>query len=135
MRSLKYLLAAAAIGGIMALPQTSSASPLASGLGIANSGTPAIADGLVQKVHGWHCSRKWSKRLGKHRHRKACYQRRRYYDDDYYYNDYSYGYGYPSYGYAVPFPFFFGFNFDDDDHHGRRHYRHYKRGGHRDKDD
>jgi X-X-X-Leu-X-X-Gly heptad repeat protein len=126
MRNFKYLLAATAVGGLMALPQTSVASPLATGLGTANSSTPAIADGLVQRVHGWHCSRKWSKRLGKHRHRKACYERRRYYDDDdYYYDDYSYyRYGYPSYGYAVPFPFFFGFNFDDDD--GRRRHRGHK---------
>ena len=130
MRKLTYLFAAAAISGLALSAGPGSASPLASGLGTANSGTPAIADGLVQKVHGWHCSRKWSKRLGKHSHRRACYQRRRYYDDDYYYNDYSYGYGYPSYGYAVPFPFFFGFNFDDDD--GRRGRRGHKgrRGDH-----
>jgi hypothetical protein len=123
MRNLKYLLAAAAVGSLLALPQTSSASPLATGLGTANTGTPAIADEFVQKVHGWHCSRKWSKRLGKHRHRRACYERRRYYDNDYYdddYYDYSYyrpyrrhyGYG----GYGIPFPFF-GFQFGGR-HHG-----------------
>ena len=121
MRNLKYLLAAAAVSSLMALPQTSSASPLATGLGTANASTPAIADGLVQQVHGWHCSRKWSKRLGKHRHRRACYERRRYYDDDYYDDDYYYHRSYyrpyrRHYGYGIPFPFF-GFHFGGR-HHG-----------------
>jgi X-X-X-Leu-X-X-Gly heptad repeat protein len=125
MRNLKYLLAAGALGGLMALPQASSASPLATGLGTVNSNTPAIADGLVQKVHGWHCQKRKGWYHGKrywHRHWKACH-RTYHYDDDYYYDNYSYSYGYPSYGYGVPLPLFFGFNFGDDDHHGRRHHK------------
>jgi X-X-X-Leu-X-X-Gly heptad repeat protein len=122
MRHFNYVFAVAAMGSFMALAQTGSASPLASGLGSANSGTPAIADGLVQKVHGWHCSRKWSKRLGKHRHRKACYKKR-YYDDDYYYDDYyDYSYYRPYRYYAYPYypgPFI-GFSFGDDDDGRRR---------------
>jgi hypothetical protein len=131
MRNLKYLFTAAAIGSLLALSQTSSASPLAAGLAASGSQTTTIADDLVQKVHGWHCGRKWSKRLGRHRHRRACYD----YDDDYY----SYGYGYPGYGYGYPgyglgfAPFFsFGFFDFDDDHHFRGHHRrHHFRGHHR----
>ena len=124
MRNLKYLLAAVAIGSFMALPQTSSASPLAAGLGTANSGTPAIAEGLVHKVHGWHCGKKKGWYHGKrywHRHSKACHRRydRSYYyddyDDDYY--DYSYyrPYRYHAYPY-YPGPFI-GFSFGGG-HHG-----------------
>jgi X-X-X-Leu-X-X-Gly heptad repeat protein len=107
MRNLKYLFAAAAIGSLMVLPQASSANPLAtSGLGSLGSGTPAIADGLVQRVHGWHCRKRWSKRRGWHRHRRACYDDYSYYDDDYYYPHH---YGYHAYPF-FPAPFI-GFHF------------------------
>jgi hypothetical protein len=119
MRNPKYLLAAAAMGGLLALPQTSSASPLGVGLAASGSTIPMITDGLVQKVHGWHCRKRKGWYHGHrvwHRHRRACYD----YDyDDYDYYDYSY---YPYYAY--PFPFFsFHFDDDDDDFHGRHHFR------------
>jgi X-X-X-Leu-X-X-Gly heptad repeat protein len=117
MRNLKYIVAAAAIGSLMALPQTSSANPLASGLGSMSTNTPALADGLVQKVHGWHCRKRkgWFKghRVW-HRHRKACYDDYSHYDDDYHYRPYHYGYhAYPYY----PAPFF-SFSFGKRRHHG-----------------
>jgi hypothetical protein len=133
MRNLRLVLAAAAIGSLMALSQTSSANPLAGGLGSLGNSTPAIADDLVQKVHGWHCRKRKGWYHGHrvwHRHRRACYDTSYYYDDDYY-DDYSYGYGYP-YGYGAPF---FSFYFDDDDHRGRRHHRYRKRKKHYGDDD
>jgi hypothetical protein len=122
MKKLSYLAAAAAIGGFVLAATPASASPLASGLTTGSAAVPQLDEGLVQKVHGWHCSRKWSKRLGKHRHRRACY------DDDYGH------YGYPgAYGFGAPF---FSFSiFDDDDHHGRRgkKFRRRHKGGHKGK--
>jgi hypothetical protein len=114
----KILLAAAAVSGL-ALATPSSASPLASGLAIGNHTIPTVKDGLVQKVHGWHCRRKFSNRRGWHRHRRAC--------DDY--NDYdNYGsYGYPSYGYGLGVPFL-SFGFSDFDG-GRRHHHRWRRHG------
>lgn len=131
MKKLPHLLAAVAIGGLALAATPASASPLTSGLSLANAAAPQLDERLIQKVHGWHCSRKWSKRFGKHRHRKACrdrYDDYSYYDDDYYDDDYNYG-GYPGYyGFGAPF-FAFSF-FDDDDHHGRRHHRRFKRRHH-----
>jgi hypothetical protein len=121
MRNLKYLFAAAAIGSLMALPQASTASPLASGLTGGNT-FPELSEGLVQKVHGWHCGKKKGWYHGKrywHSHRKAC-RRSYYHDDDYYdddYYDYSYyrPYRYHAYPY-YPGPFIgFSFGFGDDD--------------------
>jgi hypothetical protein len=108
MRKVPYLLAAAAISGLALSATPSSANPLASGLASGNAAIPQASEGLVQKVHGWHCRKRWSRRLGSHRHRRACY------DDDY-----SYGYGYPGIGFGAPF---FAFQFFDDDD-GRRHHR------------
>jgi hypothetical protein len=109
MRRVPYLLAAAAISGLALSATPSSASPLASGLAASgNAAIPQASEGLVQKVHGWHCRKRWSKRLGNHRHRRACR------------DDYSYNYGYPyGYGYGMPF---LSFQFFDDDN-GRRHHR------------
>ena len=131
MRNLRHVLAAAAIGSLIALPQTSSANPLASGLGSLSNSMPAMAVDLVQKVHGWHCRKRKGWYHGHrvwHRHRRACYDDYSYYDDDYY-DDYSYGY---PYGYGAPF---FSFYFDDDDHRGRRHHRYRKRKKHYGDDD
>jgi hypothetical protein len=119
MRHLRYLFAAAAIGSLMVLPQTSSASPLVGGLTSGNARLPELSEGLVQKVHGWHCGKKKGWYHGKrywHRHSKAChrrYHRSYYYDDDYDddYYDYSYHrpYRYHAYPY-YPGPFI-GFSF------------------------
>jgi hypothetical protein len=118
MRNLKYVFAVAVIGGLMALPQTSSANALASGLGSLGNEIPAMADGLLQKVHGWHCRKRKGWFRGDrvwHRHRKACYDYS-YYDDD----DYDYGYRQPYYAYPYyPAPFI-GFSFG-----GRRHHKHW----------
>jgi hypothetical protein len=75
MRKLKYLLAAAALGSLVALPQSSTASPLASGLTSAGPATSEITDGLIQKVHGYHCTKRKGWYRGKtwwHSHKGAC---------------------------------------------------------------
>lgn len=109
MRKLPYLFAAAALSGLALAATPSSATPLSSGLST-GSGLPQLDEGLVQKVHSWHCRKRWSKRRGWHRHRRACY------DNDHY-------------GYGLGVAPFFSFQFfDDDDHHGRRHHRrHFRR--------
>ena len=120
MRKLPYLFAAAAVSSLALLASPGSASPLASGLTVGSSALPTLDEGLVQKVHGWHCRKRWSSYRGWHRHRRACY------DDDYHY-----GYGFPGYGFGVPF-FSFSF-FDDDDHHRRRfHKKRFRRKYHKD---
>lgn len=102
MRQLPYLFAAAAISGLALSANPGSASPLASGL-TNGSATPAeVNEGLVQKVHGWHCRKRYGWYRGDkywHRHRRAC--RHSFYRF----------YGAPVFG--------FSFHFDDDD--GRRH--------------
>jgi hypothetical protein len=124
MKKLNCFLAVAAMSGLAFAATPASASPLTSGINLGNSAVPQMDEGMVQKVHGWHCRRKWSKRLGKHRHRRACND----YDNYSSYDDGYYG-GYP-YGFGAPF---FAFSFDDDDHHGRRHHHRFKRrhGGHK----
>jgi hypothetical protein len=118
MRKLSYLFAVAAIGGLTSLASGTYAGPMAGSLTRAHAAVPAMNDGLVQNVHGWHCRRRFSKRLGWHRHRRACYD----YDDYDDYDDYGYyPYYYPYY--ATPYPFF-SFSFGDfDRHHHRRHHR------------
>jgi hypothetical protein len=107
MRKLPCLLAAAAISGL-AFVTPISASPLASGLAPSNTAVPSVDDGLIQKVHGFHCRRKFSNRRGWHRHRRACY-------------DYGFYEPYPyHYGLGVPF---FGLSIIDDDFRFRRHHR------------
>lgn len=126
MKKLSYWAAAAAISGLALAATPASASPLKGGLNL--GGVPQVDGGLVQKVRGWHCSRKWSKRLGKHRHRRACKDR---YDDYSHYDNDVYG-GYPGYyGFGAPFVTFGSFD-DDDDHHGRSHHRFKKRRHHGD---
>jgi len=120
MRKLPLFMAAAAIGALGFAAGPSMASPLAGGL---TGGTmPQLNEGLVQKVHGWHCRKRYGWYHGHkywHRHRRACDD----YDD---YDDYSYGYspygygGYPyAYGFGGPF---IGFSFGDFGHHHRRHH-------------
>jgi hypothetical protein len=90
MRYLRHLFIAAAVGGVIILPQAGSASPLVASLAAADSTTPLIVDSLIQKVHGWHCSRRKGWYKGDkvwHRHRRACYETQ--YDDDDY-DDYDY---------------------------------------------
>jgi hypothetical protein len=124
MRHLKYLFAAAAVGSLMAFPQTSSATPLGSALGSVGPAIPVLGDDLVQKVHGWHCGKRRGWYHGHrawHRHYRAChrtYYRKRYYDDyddDYDDDDYPYAYSYPYY--SAPF---IGFSFGSFGH--RRHH-------------
>jgi len=114
-----YLLAAAAISGLVFATAPSSASPLASGLASVNTTLPALNEGMVQKVHGWHCGRRygwWKGHKWRHRHLRACDD----YDDDY-----SGGY-YP--GPSISFGFY---DFDNDRHHGGYKYKkkYYKKGG------
>jgi hypothetical protein len=122
MRKLPSIVAAAAISGL-ALTSPAVASPLAGGLA-EGAGIPQLSEGLVQKVHGWHCRARRGWYHGHrywHRHRRACYD----YDD---YDDYGYGYGgYPyggyPYGYGYGYsPFVLGFSFGDNHHHRRYHH-------------
>jgi hypothetical protein len=110
-----YFFAAAALSGFVLAATPSLAGPLASGLMRGNGSLPALNEGLVQKAHGWHCSRRWGWYRGvkrRHRHLAAC--------EDYYYDDDEYFY--PYYGYGVPY-FSYGFyNFDFDDGHRHRHH-------------
>jgi hypothetical protein len=121
------LLAAVAVSGLILAAQPSSATLVSGGV----SGVtvmPALEDGFVQKVHGWHCSRRygWFRgRKWRHRHIRACDD----YDDDYY--PYTYGGYYPG-------PFIgFGIDFDDDNHgHKHKKKKYYKKkGGKKDWDD
>jgi hypothetical protein len=100
MRRLPYLIAAAAISGFALSGGSASAAPLSSGVA---SGTAVqeIQEGLVQKVHGFHCRRRWSDYRGWHRHRRACRD----------------AYFYPGF---VPF---FGLSIIDNDFRFRRHHR------------
>jgi hypothetical protein len=116
MRKLSYLFAVAAIGGLTSLAPASSAGPIAGEMARANQAVPVAGEGLIQKVHGWHCRRRYGWYHGHkvwHRHRRACYD----------YNDYDYGYN--PYYYGAPYPFF-SFSFGDfDGHHHRRHHHHH----------
>jgi hypothetical protein len=118
MRKLPLLMAAAAIGALGFTAGPSMASPLAGGL--INGTLPELNEGLVQKVHGWHCRKRYGWYHGRkyrHRHRRACYDD---YYDDYSYGYSPYGYGYPyAYGFGGPF---IGFSFGDGGHHRRRHH-------------
>ena len=122
MSKLPLFLTAAAISALGFTAGPSIASPLAGGL--TSGAVPQLNEGLVQKVHGWHCRRRYGWYHGHkvwHRHRRACYDYDNYdnYDDySYDYYPYSYGYGYPyAYGFGGPF---IGFSFGDFSH--RRHH-------------
>jgi hypothetical protein len=107
MRSLPYMIAAAAVSSLALTAAPSSASPLAGGL-TGGATVPEMNESLVQKVHGWHCRAKKGWYRGDrywHRHRRAC--------RDYSYRYQPYYYGAPSFGLF--------FNFDDDD--GRRRHK------------
>jgi hypothetical protein len=111
MRRLPYLIAAAAISGLALSAAPTSASPLASGLTDGNATMPEMNEGLVQKVHGWHCRAKKGWYRGDrywHRHRRAC-------------RDYSYRYRPYRYGFGAPFVGF-SFGFGDRNRHHRRHW-------------
>ena len=91
MRNLKYIRAAAAMGGLITLPQTGSASPLATGVASGTLIQPELTEGLVQKVHGWHCRKRYGwyhHHKYWHRHYRACRRYHRSYNDDYYDDDY-----------------------------------------------
>jgi hypothetical protein len=72
MRKAPFMLAAVAVIGIAFAATPGSASPLASKAAVSHTALPAFNEGLVQKVHGWHCKKQWSKRLGWHRDKRAC---------------------------------------------------------------
>jgi hypothetical protein len=103
MRKLPYLIATAALSGLALSAAPASASPITSGL--ANGNVPAVSeDGLVQKVHRWHCRKRYGWFRGHkrwHRHWRAC-------------DDYSLRYGVPTFGFSI---------FIDDDDHDRKRFR------------
>jgi hypothetical protein len=70
MRQSSTMLAAAIMSGFVLMAASGEASPLA-GISAA-AHVPQVGQGFVEKVHGWHCKRQLSKRLGWHRHRGAC---------------------------------------------------------------
>ncbi len=107
MRKLTYLAAAAAISSLALAANPASANPLAGGLTDRNLSTVELNDGLVQKVHRWHCRKRFGWFRGHrrwHRHWRAC-------DDDHV------GFG------VVPFFSFTIFD-DDDDHFHKRRFHH-----------
>jgi hypothetical protein len=117
MRKLSYVFAVAALGGLTSLAPASSAGPIAGEMARVNGAVPVASEGLIQKVHGWHCRRRYGWYHGHkywHRHRRACYD----------YDDYDYGY----YPYYAPYPYYYGgpflsFSFGGfDGHHHRRHH-------------
>ena len=113
MRKLPYLAAAAAISSLVLAANPASANPLASGLTDRSLSTVKLDDGLVQKVHRWHCRKRFGWFRGHkrwHRHWRAC--------DDYDYHPYGLG--------VVPF-FSFQFFDDDDDHRHRRKFRRHRK--------
>jgi hypothetical protein len=124
MRKLPYVFAAAALASLTLSAGPGSASPLTGSLAT-GAAVPEFNEGLVQKVHGWHCRKRYGWYRGHkwwHRHRRACDD----YDDDHY------GGYYP--GPSIGFGFY---GFDDDDHHGGYKYKkkYYKKGGNKDYDD
>jgi hypothetical protein len=77
MRKLSYLFAATALYSLTLLINPISASPLASGL--TDATLPEVYKGRVQKVHNWHCRKRYGwfhGEKGWHRHWRACW----YYD-------------------------------------------------------
>jgi hypothetical protein len=127
MRKLPCIIAAAALSGLT-LGSPAVANPLAVGLAGGSTAVTELNEGLVQKVHGWHCRARKGWYHGHkrwHRHRRACYD----YDDyDDYDDDYGYGYGYGGYPYGgYPYgygysPFVLGFSFGDNHRRHRRHH-------------
>ena len=111
MRKLPYLIAAAAISGLAFTANPGMASPLAGGLSSGSAANPELNEGLVQKVHGRHCKRRYGWFRGDkrwHRHRRACH--------------YGYRYYHP-YAYGAPF---IGFSFGIGPHrHRHRHHHHW----------
>ena len=120
MRKAPYLFALAAIGGLAFVAPSTSASPLASGLGL-----PAPVASLVLNVQAWSCQEKrsdWS------------LEQRRFCDGYGYYDDYGdygpgYGYAYPAPGYGYGYPGyglgvvpFLSFGFDGGRRHHHRHH-------------
>jgi hypothetical protein len=106
--------------GFLSFANTSSAGPLASSSFA--SGTPVVAERLVQEVQAWSCRVKLRDMTIEQRRRCHGYGGPRY---GYEYPDDDSAYGSPGYGLGVT-PFF-GFTFHDDDHHHhwRRHHRRY----------
>jgi hypothetical protein len=117
MRKLSCLVAAAAISGLMLAAGPASASPLAGSLTSGAATVPSFSDdGLVQKVHRWHCRKRYGWFRGHkrwHRHRKACYDYDNSYYDPYYYDPHPYYY---RRHYGLGFPFI-GFHFGHRRHH------------------
>jgi hypothetical protein len=73
MRKLPYVLATAALSSLALSTSPTSASPLASGL--ANATVSEVHEDRVQKVHGWHCRKRYGWFRGHkwwHRHWRAC---------------------------------------------------------------
>jgi hypothetical protein len=110
MRKIPYLIAAAAISGFALSATPGIASPLAGGLTGGNVTVPEASEGLIQKVHGYHCRKRYSHRRGWHRHRRACH--------------YSYRYRPYRYGFGAPFVAF-SFGFGPRHRHRHRHWRHW----------
>ena len=113
MRKITYLFAAAAIGGLALTASPGVASPLAGGLSAGSAAVPELNEGLVQKVHRYHCRKRYGWFRGEkrwHRHRRACHYGHRYY------HPYPYAYGGP----------FIGFSFGLGPHrHRHRHHHHW----------
>jgi hypothetical protein len=80
MRKLVSVFAIAAATGLTSLVASSSAAPAAGALALSGAAPLADDNGVVQKVHGWHCGPKkgwYGGRKRVHRHSRACHD----YDD------------------------------------------------------
>ena len=116
MRRLKYLAAAAAIGSLITLAQTSSAGSLTEKGSTVSEGTDRLVDKAGDRARKGYGHKRWHRY---HPHRRYYRQHYRYYYDDYpgyypYFGYYPYGYyPYPRPYYGGPFiggPFIsFGF--------------------------
>jgi hypothetical protein len=71
MLTMKIICLCAAMSLIALGASTGSAASLLSGSAIGEAASP-FRNPTVQKVHGRHCKRQWSKKRGWHRHRQAC---------------------------------------------------------------
>ena len=115
MRKIPYLITAIAVSGLAVSAGPVSANPLASGLANGIGTVASLDDGLVQKVHGWHCRKRkgWYRGHKRwHRHRRACEDYDYSYHQPYYYGGYPYAYGGPV----------ISFEFGNRRHHRRHHW-------------
>jgi hypothetical protein len=105
MQRVRVLLAAAAFGTLVTLPQAGSASPLATGLERGGAVEAQAVSGPVQSVHykRYRYGRYHRYRHGYRYYRRYPRYRHYYYYYNNYYDNYYYPYSYPYYSYYHPY--------------------------------